>query len=243
MSELKFFEIKEKRMVTKILSAAYSHHLPLTVWLKDQSLKYQASVHDFSAENGFLMITPPKAAKDFGVLQDHKERGLIDIFGTLQVDHLMIFLRSQIIGIAEMNLIQLKAPDTLFKLQRRASLRINVPRSYAPRVTFPMKDFDPKNLPTFRVLDLSSGGLAMAVIPEHADRFKSGLVIDSLSFKLRGRDIVVSGKVAHMKKTDNDFGKPIYKVGITFLNIKPKFEQMISQFVLDESRRAFSLLY
>lgn len=239
-------------MIDKVLSAVQSHHLPVTVWLKDQSLKYETHFIDIFLKQSKVYLRPPSTVAELNVLIDHLKAKLDDLFGTLQVDNLVIFFKSRLLKVAERNIVHIEAPASLFKLQRRASLRAQIPRSQAPRLTVPDPNnpdieksgiIHEKDLLSFRVIDISSGGLAIAVTLEDRDKFVNGQVLRAMRFKLRNEQITADGKVAHVKETKNDQGKLICKVGIKFIDLKPKFEQSITQFVMDESRRAFSLLY
>jgi len=247
----RFFEIKDEATVSKVLDSAYHSRAPVTIWLKDQSIKFNSRIVQFAHHLKLLSFYFPATVSETKFLETVKAQKRPEVFGTFSIEGVNFFFKVEFYSKTDKNAFQTPLPVPMFKLQRRANLRITLKREQAPRVTF----FDPekyyrvsqpisdKDLLAFRVVDISAGGLSFAIRPEEKSRFHSEQKLKDLRFRLRTTEINVDAVVRHVVDAKNDQGKPIAKVGIKFVGLKATHEKIIVQFVLDESRRVFSMLY
>jgi c-di-GMP-binding flagellar brake protein YcgR len=245
-----FFAIKDGGMVSRILGVAHHHKIPITIWTKNQAIKFESHVMNYLKDMGRIYVKLhaeiQPARFDLAIKEGNHE-----ILGSFQIDSTNFFFRTTFIQRTSTTTLQLHAPLEIYKLQRRANLRIPFSRKFAPKLTAfdPGKEYDSskaiseKDIVPFRMLDVSAGGLAIAVALEDEAKFPQGKKIYDMRFSLRKAGVIANGVVRHTAKIKNELGKPILKIGISFVGIKMQYEQIIVQFVLEESRRLFSLLH
>ncbi|MEW6056364.1 MAG: PilZ domain-containing protein [Bdellovibrionota bacterium] len=246
-----FFEIKEKPMIHKIFDVLVRHNIPVTLWLKNQTLRFETTFVKLNADLKNLTTGIPGDVGEARLTASIKAQGNEEILGSFQVDAVNFFFKSKYIAGNDLAYFAVALPEQLYKLQRRQNLRIPFARERAPVLTMadPTKDYGPskaiseEDLLSFRVLDLSAGGVAIAAEMDHKDKFKRGLKLADLRFTLKDAQIIASGVVAYASEKKNEKGHAYIKVGVKFNPLKAQYDRQIVQFVLDESRRVFSLLY
>jgi hypothetical protein len=236
-----FLEIKDEAMIAKILDVACKHQIAITLWLKSSDIKFETSVKSvYENPKRFSLPLPPEV--DEGMLTAALAmQGSGDILGSFQLDKVNFFIKTTCAMVTEKRSLLLETPKQVFKLQRRANLRIHIPRSAG--ITLSLALDDKKDLPGFRVIDVSAGGVAFEAKLEDKDRFPDKVLLHNVRFKLRGTEIVAEGYVRHAAPLLNDKKQHVLKVGMEFTGLKGQFEKVIVQFVLDESRKMFSLLH
>ncbi|MBI3555715.1 MAG: PilZ domain-containing protein [Deltaproteobacteria bacterium] len=246
-----FFEIKESIMIAKIFDIATRHHIKVTVWLKNQSIKFETELSQAYRESKMVAVDfPPEVTPesfDEAVLAQASQ----EILGSFQIDQTNFFFKTVCHPRSHPKLLRLSLPQSIYKLQRRVNLRIPFSRQVAPKLTM----FDPgktlsashaitdKDVLAYRMLDISAGGCGIAAKLEEKAKFKVGTPLHDIRFSIRGMDIVAEGHVKHVVEISSDVGKPILKVGIQFQGLKMQFDKHIVKFVLDESRKLFTLLH
>ncbi|MGE4232481.1 MAG: PilZ domain-containing protein [Bacteriovoracia bacterium] len=246
-----FFEIKDESIVAKVMDLANRHSILLTMWTKDQSVRFETQFVQFFQHLKRMGVQFPVTMNEIQFNDAFSKQGTPDIMGSFQLENVNFFFKTEFMGLATNHVVQLTTPKSIFKMQRRSNLRIPFPRLQAPKLTMfdPRKEMDPKkaikeeDILAFRIVDLSVGGLGIAAKPTDREFLPKGIELKDLRFKLRGQDVVVSGIVRHFFDTTNDKNEPMIKVGIEFKGLQPKYERIIAQFVLEESRKLFSLFY
>lgn len=247
----RFFEVRDETTVVKILDAAYDSRAPVVIWLKDQSIKFDSRIVQHARHLKLLSFYFPASVPEPRFLETIHAQKRPEFFATFQVEGINFFLRGDFYSKTDKNAFQAPIPHSIFKLQRRANLRITLKREQAPRVTFfdPQKYFrvsqpiSDKDLLAFRILDVSAGGISFAIRPEEKGRFHAEQKLKDLRFRIKGIDISVDAIVRHVVDTVNDQGKHVAKVGVKFSGLKAPQEKAIVQFVLEESRKIFSSLF
>lgn len=236
-------------MIVKILDVACRHKILVTLWTKNQSIKFETRIESFMVHLKRLYVQFPVTVSPSQFDEAIAQHGA-DLLGSFQIDTVNFFIKSKLLVKGEKSL-QIEVPKEIYKLQRRANLRIPFQRKMAPKLTLysPAKEFDPdapideKDILAFRVIDVSAGGVAIATKVEDKALFTKDKMIHDIRFRIRGIEIVAQGLVKHTAEILNEQGKPILKVGIQFHALKAQYEKHIVQFVLDESRKLFSLLH
>lgn len=247
----KFFEIKDPSVVRNIFGLVVRRGLVFTLWVKDQASRYKTRVIFVSPDTKRILVQFLAMQSETPFLRDLRARSTEVVLATFQADSIDFFLKTQFINRTSEGHVELHLPDSIFRLQRRASLRIPLTRDAAPKVTL----LDPSventqyaaltdgSILAYRMLDLSAGGCALAAPVEDAPKFRRGDSVHDLRFSLRGIPIIAEGTIVHVQKIKNDRGKEILKVGLQFVNLQNQYERHIVVFALDESRKLFSLLY
>lgn len=246
--EPKFFEIKDRALLQKIFDSAQKAQLPVTVWLKTQSLRFESTFAEFTPNTKRISLTRPQEVPVALFLDAIKKQQSDDVLGSFQLQATNFFFKTRYLAMPREDWIQLEAPTMIYKLQRRSTLRIPFRRADAPKMTLfspdkefsPNKPIRPEDLLTVRVLDVSAGGVAIAVPIEHKGAFKRGARVVDMRFKVKGLEIATNGKITHVAETTNDQGKPMLKIGIQFAGLKVHHEKHLVKFALEESRRLFT---
>lgn len=238
-------------MIMKIVSVVSRHKLPVTLWIKNQALRFETKMPDFSPTAKLMSFELAVEITDQQFNEELQKNNTDEILGSFQVDTVMFFFKSKCWPKKEKDWLKVDVPSVIYKMQRRADMRIPQNRAVAPKVTFldPTKPYSADQLirdsdiMAFRVLDLSVGGLGFAAKVEQKDAFKNGTVLKDVRFKFRGVEIITEGIVRHAIETLSDQNKPILKVGIQFQRLRAEYGKIIFQYVLEESRKLFQLLH
>lgn len=250
MKKPEFFEIKDAIMIARIFDVAVRHKIKLTLWLKNQSLKFEAEFSQTYRESKTIAVgLPPDIT--YPIFEAAiKNQGSDDVLGSLQIDQTNFFYKTVCLEKNHTGLVRMQLPTSIYKMQRRVNLRIPFSRQLAPTLTLfdPAKKLDPnvaispKDLLKFRMLDLSGGGCGIAAKIDDKQKLAVDTLIHDIRFIILGMEIVTDGVVKHVGETKNDVGKPMLKVGIQFQSLKMDYDKHIVKFVLDESRKIFTLL-
>lgn len=241
-----FVEEKDEAVIARVLAAAARKKLPASLWLKVPDFKYEAIFTDYFQHSWRLALTAPSGVE----LEGEQE-----VIASFQVDAHYFFFRTVSVQGRHAGRISLAIPRSLYRLQRRATLRIPFSRSVAPKLTAldPEKTrpggsgaarevVDESLILSFRVLNISAGGVAIAVLPSQKSKFRVGLRLEDMRFKIRGTEISASGLVRNIVDAKNERGQPLVRVGVQFERIRHDYERLIARFVLEESRRIFTLV-
>ncbi len=238
-------------MIAKIFDIATRHHIKVTVWLKNQSIKFETELSQAYRESKMIVIDFPPDVTDLAFEEGVAAQGSNDILGSFQIDQTNFFFKTVCHPKSHPKLLRLGLPTSIYKLQRRVNLRIPFSRQVAPKLTL----FDPgktlsanhaitdKDILAYRMLDISAGGCAIAAKVDEKAKFTIGTLVHDIRFNIRGMDIIAEGSVKHVVEIASDTGKPILKVGLQFKGLKMQFDKHIVKFVLDESRKLFTLLH
>lgn len=255
-SNTEFFKISDTALIIKILTICNKHGISVVIWFKDQSLRFDTKVHHYYQHIQKLAFVLPESVPPAALKEALAAQKSNDIFISFQIDTVNFFIKAQVSGVADeakVPQLSILIPKEIYKLQRRANLRIPFKRTEAPRLTCydPSKgSMDPKakmhnekDILAFRMLDVSAGGFAISVAADMEERFKIGTIVEDVRFLIKGTEIACKAVVRHIRKSKNDRGQTIVRVGLQYSALKSEFEKSISAFVLDESRKQFSLLH
>ena len=133
------------------------------------------------------------------------------------------------------NSVRLHAPQTLYEVQRRASLRVSIPEQITVRIT--LEDpHRPGSMLVQEVIDLGDGGLSFAVPETTGQEFSRGLELGTIRFTLAGRQIICQGIVRSCRKGKIRRVLNANIVGIQFRSLAEADKSWISTWVLRQSR-------
>lgn len=251
MSKPKFFEIKDEALIIKVFDLAHRHKTIFTMWFKSQSIRFDSRITQFLLYLKRLTFQFPVTVNENEFLDAFKSQGTPEIMASFSIDTTNFFLKTRYVGMPHPNVFQLELPQQIYKMQRRSYVRIPFTRTTAPKLTIldPRRSMDakdtltPKDYLHFRILDVSIGGLAIAAPVESKDIFNVGAKFHDMRFKIKGAELMADGAVIHVFETFSDQKKPMIQIGIQFIHLQQRYEKLIAQFALDESRRLFSSLY
>lgn len=244
-----FTPVNEASSILKILETITRHKVPVTVWFKEQSLLFETYFSEYLPNLKRLSLFLPLSVGAEAFSAALKQQGSMGILISFQVDTVQYFGKITVLNVMPPDAIRVEVPKEIFKLQRRANLRIPFKRQDAPKVSCTHPSAERKmaladsDILHFRMLDISAGGMSIAAPMEQKDVLAIGKIIKDVRFHLKGTDISCSAVVRHHKGAENDQGQPMLRVGLQFTSLRPQFERWIASFVMDESRRVFSILY
>ncbi|GEM_PF-1557996 len=248
-NDVAFTLVKDEALIAKLLEALGRHKVPLTFWFKEQSLRFESDFFQYLQHLKKLLIRLPIEVGEAAFSGAIKAQGTPQIFASFQIDTVNYFFKTDVLELMAPDAFRIEIPKEIFKLQRRANLRIPFKRHEAPKVSCIHPDAANKkaildsDLMQFRMLDISAGGIALAVPTEQQEHMGLGRIIKDLRFQLKGTELNCTAIVRHHKAAENEQGKTFIRVGLQFTTLRPQNEKAIAQFVLEESRRMFSIMY
>lgn len=121
-------------------------------------------------------------------------------------------------------------PQKFHRVQRRKHLRLSIHEDV--RVRFRLSPEAP--IQEKQVLDLSAGGMGIAIRASEQNQFSEGGGIYELSFRIRDRDLQLSGKIQHIRELPPSLRRTGLRVGIQFTDISEAEEQVIMSYVVDK---------
>jgi hypothetical protein len=131
---------------------------------------------------------------------------------------LLVCVRSETISIAD-DLLTLKEPWTVFKIQRRKEARYEIPKAYEFYVKIDSVEATRVRL-SKRLLDISASGLAiLAGTPREAGFYKKDLIMKNIHFQIEDRLIRLDAQVCNSVPMDPRMGIPGFKIGLKILRI------------------------
>ena len=249
-AETKFQEINDLDYIQKVFGIISNHGIRVTLWLKNKKFRMECTDSRFLKADGMLALKYPAFLDlDQFLAAAAMPENANEVMAVTLVEGANLFLKMSLVRAQNMFLV-FKVPNSLYKLQRRANLRIPFASNNAPKLVLldpeKAKDLKAKLKKTdfmeFRVLDISPGGIAFQASLSEASRFATGNSIDDLRFKLRNIDILARGIIRHSSAAIGDYNKPVLVVGLQFISLHTHYETHIAQFVMEESRRMFTLL-
>lgn len=236
-----FSEVSDQAIIEKLFTRLLTQKHAVTIWTKNQVVKFKTQVSVFAANNQKLSFDLTKETNATILLKGFESQQSNELFGSFFIDSVYYFFKSNCYEKPEGITFLVSVPKIIYKLQRRAFLRIPFIRQVAPALTLndPIK---PDHLLMYRMLDISVGGLAFAIPLADQAHFKSNQIVNDIRFKMRGIEVSINGEVRHVKQELNDKNEPILKIGIQFLNLPKQDEDLIAAYVVEESQRLFSEL-
>lgn len=133
--------------------------------------------------------------------------------------------------------LQVTLPKRAYRIQRRKHQRFTIPGGYDIRARLSLSD----QAYSFRIFDLSSGGLSLLVPEEEAPLFKKNQFLHGISFSFRFHPFLLSGRVMDIRSlhpsspglTSLEQQKKWRKVGIEFKGLSTADDEKISIYVLE----------
>ncbi len=129
-----------------------------------------------------------------------------------------------------------KIPDRVFEVQRRTHMRLYLSEVLTWQGTI-RTGVESKRVVS-QILDVSAGGVAIAVAPEHMSGFQIGDQIGNIKFQIGKRDIfVTSAEVRHFTQIQKpgDIWDGYFQVGLMFKKILPRDAAFLGIYVFRHS--------
>jgi hypothetical protein len=221
-----------------ILREAVKVTASTTIWSRSQKHMIKSHLSMYSAAEDVLYFAIPTNEDIREFVRDLHGGGNEECLFSISLPHANIFFKSDFIAVDAPGL-KFKVPARIFKVQRRAEMRFTIPLDYKIRVEFSDPLF-PEKVLIKEIIDISATGLAFLASVNEQPMFVKGSRLRDLKFKIRGREIRVDAEVRHAVSLSSRGAKNSgFKIGISFIGIRPGESQHIAVFVFDECRRLY----
>ncbi len=233
-----FQPVTDSSEARSLLSEGCKTLASVMIWTQEQKHVLNSHLVEINEAERSILVETPREFKLEQFIDDFAKAGSRSCFFSLSLARANVFFKTDYIDSLKRDL-RFKLPTTLYKVQRRTNVRFHVPESMTLKVQYQDPLFSELTL-SRRVLDLSSGG--MAILLEYAEEaiYKSLPTLKDVSFTLRNRMINCTADIRHMKALPTDSRTPGVKAGIFFNGLKESDKNWIAAYVFEESRRALT---
>src|SRR4051812_23312561 len=111
-----FFEIKDSAMITKILDVTVRYKVPVTLWLKEQSIRLETKITAYDKAEGTIKFSLGGTLSTEDFEKAIKSQGEGVVFGSFQIDGVNFFVKTPFMCVDDKKLIQIEAPKQIYKL-------------------------------------------------------------------------------------------------------------------------------
>ena len=193
------------------------------VWSKGQKSSFSAPVEEVDLEKGRIWLTasPDLKQSDLPKLLSHKSDGEFYVNVSLRRANLLFVASFTDIEV-ERSRIGLRAPSTVYEVQRRGWFRFEIPEHMKiPLIVQGVSR---------TIVNLSAGGLSYMCKPEEAARLENRAAVQGIEFRIHDLEVRCDGEV-RWKKDKNG----VAFVGIQFVGLNYFYRERTNLFVLEES--------
>ncbi len=222
----RFLPIKDRLQVLQMLRDACEKNASVVLWTKGQELVLHTRLDEHLVPKKYLYVRKTtedemKRLQDI-LLRDNSIECQMLIY---QPEKAVIGFKCTVLGTDDMGL-QIRFPETIFRVQRRQHQRYRIRSGYQVQVNFP----DPsepletrgsegeEHRVTKPVLDISVGGLAFMISSEEKTHYQIGMNIAEAEIELRNRKLTVDVKVQNIQDLTGE-GNPGAQIGCAITKI------------------------
>jgi hypothetical protein len=151
-------------------------------------------------------------------------------FANINLKRGRAFLKANQFEVSSTGDLTLFITEPLFQVQRRAFARLPI----SPGSFVSLRTGAGDWIAQGEILDMSAGGLALAVDGETTRELKAGMVLGDLRFLIVAREIIIpEATIRHVMRMPNN--PKVLKVGIEFNSMKPSDKSFVNMYVYRES--------
>lgn len=233
-----FNEIKSPDEKRKFFLESAKNFCETLIWTQQQEYLVQTHITQCNFDKGFFSAWVPnkfnlKAFTDFLSAKKTDE-----LFFSVSHEHANLFFKSKLLS-ADTHGFHFVFPEKLFKAQRRKDFRLPIPLDYSVKAEFPDPGA-PNERISRRVFDISAGGISFMVPLAERDLYEPSSKIKNMTFKIRGRLILVDIEVRYATPVKDDSSHPQAKIGVQFRQIDAADIKFIVKYVEEEGRKYVS---
>lgn len=234
-----FIEVTDPGTVKYVFTIALKQQLPISFWLKNQKIKFEEKLSGFNKERIFVELPHSIETNkwDQAVKETESDTGYF-LLGTVKIVRTIFFFKLRI-DHRQIRTIKLYRPIQVYKLQRRNSIRIRL--SPIQHHLARTKLFHQPEM-MCRMFDVGAKGLALGIDPQKKSLFRVGMKVESLSFSLLEKPVTCSGIVRYITDAKDESRRNISKIGIEFTDMGNFAKEILTTFVILESKNIFSSL-
>lgn len=207
------------------------------IWTKNREVVLKTQITIFEPEAKVILVKRVIEYEPKVFEQHLAVIGTNDCFFSISAMRANIFFKTPYLGFSNHG-IRFRAPENLFKVQRRKDLRLKIPSTLEMRL-FPMKR---------RIIDLSASGLSIAIAENEKTLFVRGSKLTDLQFALGGETLNCNLEVMYVRPLDKPglviphLGNEVAQVGLRFVDTPQTVTQAVAKYVFNETRRMFARL-
>lgn len=144
----------------------------------------------------------------------------------------MFFAKCKVASVQPEHL-NLELPPSIYKLQRRANLRIRIHDAGQAQCEF-------SGLGVLVPYDVSAGGFSLLLSTDEAERFPPGMPDLEVKFTFEGVSAKLQLDVKSQAEAPDAKGRPRIKVGFAFRKLPPPLEQQLARAAVVHTQKVFS---
>ena len=235
-----FQPVKTPEETQLLLEDALKSAANLTLWTKDQKITLRTRLSVISPEEEIITVLCPEDQDPKRVSAILNTSGPLSYF-TIGLDRASIFFNTNFAHF-ENDSLYFNYPEKVFKVQRRKDMRFPLPENMSSSVQY-RNPLIPHQILKHPVVDISAGGLSLAIPLTDVGVFKAGGKLEQLTFVVNSRKILCSAIIRHVGDQKKGARYPGKKIGIEFQGIRPADADAIHSFVFEESRKYFTKLF
>jgi hypothetical protein len=211
---------------------------PVMLWTRNQEHVIHTHLTLVSDVDKVLYVWVPKDVDPRQFMDELARNGISECFFSISLSRAVVFFKAAFKDF-DPGGFRFRIPKQLFKVQRRKDMRFPIPDGFVLKVEY-RDPLLPDSFVTRKVIDLSAGGMAIAVPAHEAPVYVVGLVLKQFTFTLRGKKLVVDAEVRYAREQPEDSRLPGLKVGVQFQDLRASDSQYIASYVFEESRKFLS---
>lgn len=232
--ETQFQQVAKPGLVRELFEEAIHSKVHISLFDEKLTVQFQGQVKRYRSEpqSVSLQLVSSHDARDI-VMRAAGQPLLVN----MNLNRCRTFFRSASYLVEDANTLQLNLTDPIYEIQRRAHMRLRLAKE--PEVTFHL------GLPDVAIrgkgLDISAGGMAVALEVDIARHLRAGSKLTQLRLDLGPRDLIVPAcHVRHVgQPTTTPDGRSQVRLGLQFAEMKPRDVQFLNMFVYRESLKSF----
>ena len=205
---------------------------PLMIWTKDQTHILNTHFLVLSEEEKIFYSAIPSDFDARKFADDLIQKKSADCFFSMSLPTASLFFTAKFLGTSSGGL-KFQIPAKIFKVQRRANFRLPIPNGYVVKAEFKDPLFPERSF-SKKAIDISVGGLSLAITEAEAEQFTLGQEIPNVEIFLKTRKFKCTAVVRYTAALPGGGGG---KLGLQFLQINPADAQHIASYVMEESRK------
>lgn len=209
------------------------------VWAKNDSAVVNSVFSQYSENEDAIFIAIPTDLDQKGFVEKLAKNQSRECFMSLSASKATLFLKTDFLGFDPIGM-KFKKPTRVFRVQRRKSLRYQIPKDYIVKLEFKDPLLEAETM-SARASDISTGGLSFFIDSVAATSFTEGVMIQAMKITLGSRVIQADGEVRYSRRASEDPKKP-FKIGIQFHQLPAEDLDYIGAYVLEGTRKYFSTL-
>lgn len=234
-----FEQIEDPKEAQSLVKMAASELCAVMVWTKNDDGAIQSVFSQYSESEDAIFVAIPSGLDQRAFVEKLAKNQSRECFLSLSASKATLFLKADFLGFDPIGM-KFRKPVRVFRVQRRKSLRYQIPRDYIVKVEFddPLIETEKHSV---RASDISTGGLSFFVDATAATSFTEGVVIKGMRIHVGTREIGVDAEVRYVRRVAEGPKKP-FKIGVQFHQLQPSDHDYIGAYVLEGTRKYFSSL-